>query len=51
MSNLILETQETHRIVGACFEVYRQKGCGFVEVGLLISFSHYRGVEHERLVI
>jgi len=30
MSRLILE-QETHQILGACFEVYREKGCGFVE--------------------
>jgi GxxExxY protein len=30
MSRLILE-QETHRILGACFEVYKEKGCGFVE--------------------
>ena len=125
MSKLILE-QETHRILGACFEVYKEKGCGFVEpvyqeclelelasqgieflaqkeiglsykgrplkqsyradfvcfgkviveikavsaltdehraqlmnylratgirVGLLINFSHYPGVEHERFVI
>jgi len=23
--------EETHRILGACFEVYREKGCGFTE--------------------
>lgn len=23
--------EETHAILGACFEVYREKGCGFVE--------------------
>ena len=125
MSKLILE-EETHRVLGACFEVYKEKGCGFVEpvyqeclelelasqgieflaqqeiglsykgrrlrqtfradficfgkvivelkavsaltdehraqlmnylratglkVGLLINFSHYPGVEHERFVI
>ncbi|PAW68933.1 MAG: GTP-binding protein [Verrucomicrobiia bacterium Tous-C4TDCM] len=27
---LILEA-ETHAILGACFEVYREKGCGFLE--------------------
>ncbi len=27
---LILK-EETHAILGACFEVYREKGCGFVE--------------------
>ncbi len=30
MSNLICE-QETYEILGACFEVYKQKGCGFLE--------------------
>jgi GxxExxY protein len=30
MSKLLFE-QETHRILGACFEVYKEKGCGFVE--------------------
>jgi len=30
MSKLLLE-QETHRILGTCFEVYKEKGCGFVE--------------------
>lgn len=28
--NLIYE-QETYKILGACFEVYKQKGCGFTE--------------------
>lgn len=27
---LILQ-DETHAILGACFEVYREKGCGFIE--------------------
>jgi len=27
---LLFET-ETHAILGACFEVYREKGCGFLE--------------------
>jgi GxxExxY protein len=30
MSKLILE-KETYDILGACFEVYREKGCGFLE--------------------
>ena len=30
ISKLILEA-ETHRVLGACFEVYKEKGCGFVE--------------------
>ena len=30
MSKLILE-EETYQILGACFEVYREKGSGFLE--------------------
>lgn len=30
MSKLIHE-EETYKILGACFEVYREKGCGFLE--------------------
>jgi GxxExxY protein len=30
MSTLINEA-ETYRILGACFEVYKEKGCGFLE--------------------
>lgn len=30
MTTLIHE-KETYEILGACFEVYRQKGCGFLE--------------------
>ena len=30
MGKLILE-EETYRILGACFEVYKDKGCGFLE--------------------
>ena len=31
MSTEILFKEECYRIVGACFEVYREKGCGFHE--------------------
>ncbi len=27
----LLFEAETHQILGACFEVYREKGCGFLE--------------------
>ena len=27
----IIFKQESYKIVGACYEVYREKGCGFVE--------------------
>ena len=30
MSTLLLE-KETYEILGACFEVYKEKGCGFLE--------------------
>ena len=30
MSKLMLE-KETYEILGACFEVYKEKGCGFLE--------------------
>jgi GxxExxY protein len=30
MTQLIHE-RETHEILGACFEVYKEKGCGFLE--------------------
>jgi GxxExxY protein len=30
MSDLIYK-EEAYRIVGACFEVYKEKGCGFLE--------------------
>jgi GxxExxY protein len=30
MNNLIHQ-HETYEILGACFEVYREKGCGFLE--------------------
>jgi GxxExxY protein len=31
MSPEILYKEESYKIVGACFEVYREKGCGFLE--------------------
>jgi GxxExxY protein len=31
MSTEILYKDESYKIVGACFEVYREKGCGFLE--------------------
>lgn len=31
MSTVLLFKEESYRIVGACFEVYREKGCGFLE--------------------
>lgn len=40
---LIFE-QESFAIRGACFEVYKEKGCGF-----LVNFGHHPGVEIERI--
>ena len=31
MNNELIFKDESYKIVGACFEVYREKGCGFVE--------------------
>jgi GxxExxY protein len=31
MQTDVLFKQESYQIVGACFEVYREKGCGFLE--------------------
>jgi len=31
MTTGILYKEESYKIVGACFEVYREKGCGFLE--------------------
>ena len=29
--NKLIHEEETYRILGACFEVYKEKGCGFLE--------------------
>jgi GxxExxY protein len=29
--NDVIYREESYRIMGACFEVYREKGCGFLE--------------------
>lgn len=31
MNTKLIHEEETYQINGACFEVYREKGCGFVE--------------------
>jgi len=31
MGTEILFKEESYRIIGACFEVYKEKGCGFLE--------------------
>lgn len=31
MKTELIHEQETYRIRGACFEVYKEKGCGFLE--------------------
>ncbi len=45
MTELIHKT-ESYRIIGACFEVYNEKGCGFLEPVyhecLTIEFEHQR---------
>ena len=29
--NKLVNGEETHAVLGACFEVYKEKGCGFLE--------------------
>ncbi len=58
MSELIYEDL-TYAIRGALFEVYKEKGCGFledvyqecleIELGLLVNFGHYPQVQIERI--
>ena len=31
MKTEIIYPAESYKIVGACFEVYKEKGCGFLE--------------------
>ena len=31
METNIIYKEESYRIIGACFEVYKEKGCGFLE--------------------
>jgi GxxExxY protein len=31
MESNIIYREESYRIMGACFEIYKEKGCGFVE--------------------
>ncbi len=31
MKSQLLYEQESYKIIGACYEVYREKGCGFLE--------------------
>jgi len=31
MKTQLLFNEESYKIIGACFEVYHEKGCGFLE--------------------
>ena len=31
MKTQLLFNEESYKIIGVCFEVYREKGCGFLE--------------------
>ena len=39
----IVQEKETYEIIGACFEVYREKGCGFLEA----VYQECLGIEFE----
>ena len=54
----MLYADEMYAILGACFEVYKRMGCGFLylhgtkmQVGLLANFGHYPKLEYKRLVV
>lgn len=49
METNIIYKEESYRIMGACFEVYKQKGCGFLEA--VYQECLEMGVEHERIVV
>lgn len=47
----IIYKKESYAIIGACFEVYNEKGCGFLEpvyqecLGIELLRENYRGIE------
>ena len=45
MPDKLIYEKESYAIRGAIFEVYREKGCGF-----LVNFGHYPQVTIERIV-
>ena len=72
----LIYREEAYKIIGACMEVYKDKGHGFVQLkavksltdqhrtqvlnylkatrmqlGLLVNFGHYPGLEWERIVL
>lgn len=36
----IIHAEESYKIIGACFEVYKEKGCGFLEAVSELSDGH-----------
>ena len=62
MNMELIYKNESYVIVGACMNVYNEKGCGFLEpvyhylsatgcrLGLLVNFGQYPGIEYERLL-
>ncbi|MGH9425544.1 MAG: GxxExxY protein [Terriglobia bacterium] len=56
----ILFKEESYAIIGACFNVSKDKGCGFLEPVyqecceiefLLVNFGHHPKLEYERIVL
>lgn len=48
--NKLIHAEETHAILGACFEVYRETGCGFLEAVYQECLEHEftdRGISHQ----
>ena len=53
MMGEIIYKEEGYQVNGVCFEVYKEKGCGFLEdvyqECLEIEFGHYPKVQIERI--
>ncbi len=51
----LVYADECYKIIGACFEVDTEKGCGFLESVfqecLLVNFGHHPKLEWERFVL
>jgi len=44
----IIYKKDSYATIGGCFEVYDEKGCGFLKpVGLFVDFGHYRKLEQK----
>ncbi len=42
----IIHAEESYKIIGACFEVYKEKGCGFLEAVFQECLQLELGLQH-----